>query len=160
MLVHYMRSVVFACVLLLAVGMVSAASPDVSGTYRPVTGGYMVEFQVHNSAGGDPIWQWTLATADASAVSSPSGWHAQQSFRDITWDADTPDALIQPSASLGGFSFTSAAQPGTLRWLVHAGAAGDYLGSVTPQPVPEPSALLVLVGGLGVLGLPVLRRRR
>lgn len=134
------------------------AIDPVSATYQPVSDGYFIQFVVHNTF-STGIGYWLVVTDDATSPSGPAGWHVYQNAREVGWDvfgqSHTYD--IQPGASLGGFSYISNNAPGALGWYI----ATDYglTGTVTPVPVPEPSSLLALAGGIAGLGGFMMRLR-
>lgn len=138
-----------------------ASEPYVTGSYQQISQGYYVCFTLHNPLGDKLLWTFSVATSDASNPVSPTGWSIYQTFREVNWETRNLAQMVQPHSSSGGFAFISQSLPGSMGWSVHGSPSGDYRGSVTPAPVPEPCSLLVLgMGGLGVLGAALRRRVR
>jgi len=153
------RTFLLSLLALVLCSSAQAADPYVTGTYRPVSQGWRAEFTLHNALEDETIFMWYAVTADAGDVGTPAGWHIRQDYRKVGWDANSVADRLQPGASLSGYNFTSQAQTSTYGWYVGSDKWG-YVGTVTLDLVPEPSAVLALAGGLGVLGLPFIRRRR
>ena len=154
-----MRMMLLVIGIVILCGGAHAADPYVTGTYSQASGGHAVEFVLHNALAEGVLWKWFVETTDAGSVASPAGWSSSQNSREVEWRCTVAGAEVQPGSSLGGFAFISQGQPGTYGWWATDPWRG-YGGVVTPELVPEPSALLALAGGLGVLGLPFIRRRR
>jgi hypothetical protein len=132
-----------------------------TGVYKPVSDGYSIQFEVHNELTGYAMYEFTIGTSSAWNVIGPVGWiNNNASSSNIRWIATNQAAPgVSPGSSLGGFGFTTAILPTEFQWGTSISGI-QYYGSVTPEPVPEPAALMTLAGGLGALALPILRRKR
>lgn len=155
-------------------GIARADTPGVSITayYKPITGGYRYSLTVNNNTSATDNWHLIdlhVPIIPASDIASPTGWPGAYwpGYR-VQWayGPDNPDWWngVGPGESLSGFDFTSTKLV-TTGVLAYAGARNDrgvttFHYTFVPQLVPEPSALLTLTSGLGMLGIPFLRRRR
>jgi hypothetical protein len=62
---------------------------------------------------------------------------------------------------MGGFAASASSVPSTLEYFVSTtGPINTHRGTLVPTPIPEPSSLLALGGGLMGLGAVGLLRRR
>jgi hypothetical protein len=150
------RTLVTGFIVLVVACRSVAAAETVTGTYQPVTNGYLVEFVVHNTFSYG-LGRWSVTTLDATSPAEPAGWRSYQTPREVSWDNSMNHALdIPPGQSLGGFGYTSSNPPGTLMWW--AAGDGGTTGYLTPVLVPETSSLAALLAGLA--GFGAMRRRR
>ena len=139
--------------------------------YSPVPGGYRYYVTVQNNELPSTdlhVDMLHFQLWPATDVVSPSGWSSEVTFAYVYWSIqpNSPDWTlgIAPGQSLAGFEFTSTKLPASIQYvgigrsqtLLHL----NFYGYAVPQLVPEPSALLALAGGLGALGLPMLRGRK
>lgn len=146
------------CVVLLSISTFAmAGTPYVTGSYEPVDGGYRLYFTLHNPLEDEAIWYWYIATEDAFTPFGPPEWTIYHTYRDVQWRANS-GCELQPGQSLGGFGYTAEDAPGVLSYYI--GGEHGYVGEVTMELIPEPSSLLALCGGIGTVGLSLLRRRR
>jgi hypothetical protein len=143
----------------------------VSCRYRAVSGGYRYYLTIRN--GEAPATQAYVSSLDfmmtgMTDVTSPVHWsYAIDPGYYITWST-LPDSSnwtlgIPPSSNLSGFEFTYPSLKTKVEY--HGVGYADTLfltfsGYAVPQPVPEPSSLIVLLGGLGAVGLRRVKCRR
>ena len=169
--------------ILLASALSPASAEDawLTAKYQPVAGGYNYFLTVQNSMSpstGNYVFSIDMYTYSliGEDLEAPPKWDANHIISDaVIWATDDGVADwadgVAPGESLSGFNVTL---PGLvtcpqhsgehclryrLMWYNGSGGSGLF-GYAYPELVPEPSALLALAGGLGVLGLPFIRRRR
>ena len=131
----------------------------------------------------DDIWSFAVVmpSGGVSAISSygttRSGWKVmtrQTAFDMVSWSWNGA-SVVSPTQNAQFYFTTGVAVPITYayhapgsssNWHWMYGVPGGGTGSdgntvlPVPDPVPEPSAFLALAGGLGALGLPLIRRRK
>ena len=151
--------VTLTCLTLAINSAAYSADPYVTGTYEPLTEGYLLMFTLHNALLDEVITYWSITTSDATNPVTPAGWYIYQDFRKVEWFTQDPSYQLQPGNDLGGFGFAVPNPPGTLGWFA-ASNRWSYIGDVTPTLIPEPSSLLVLCGAMGAVGLSLIRHRR
>lgn len=156
MLIRFLTTMVIVLVLTSG-GLV--AGPVVTATYETLNQEYLVRFTVHNTLQQEVISDFAVSVGDATDLLSPMGWIVSQDFRQVVWYAPDPSIRPQPGQSQNGFGFTMQNSPGILNWNVTTDS-WSYNGYVSPVPVPEPSSILALAGGIAGLGGLALRRRR
>jgi len=71
--------------LMLCCGSVYAADPYVTGQYRLIDQGYLVELTIHNLLLEGYISDFTVFTSDAAGGIGPTGWAALKTNRDVQW---------------------------------------------------------------------------
>ena len=134
-----------------------AGSVDVSASYLPyATGGYLVEFTASNHLDTEYLQGLTVHSSNRSSAWGPEGWYTYITYRYVAWGTEQQQCVILPGMSKSGFQFVEDAIPSQYDWWA-MGSDFNYIGSVTPTPIPEPSSLLALGGGL--MGLGLLRKR-
>jgi PEP-CTERM motif len=152
----------------------AAATPFVD--YEPIAGPgslFTYYLTVYNNAGTEPlagliVWNGNSAfnLDDTSDVNSPLNWGDIPPFPGLddglTYFSFDTSTDVPVDSFLGGFSFVSSTDPGTLTGddfqMVGIGSDDDEqipLGDAVLH-VPEPSALFLLAPGLALL----VRRRR
>jgi len=172
-----MTLLLLACVL----SAVVADDAWITAKYRPVSGGYRYYLTLYNSMAtstGNCVYALEAYVrpdlSPAWDLESPLKW-------DYTYISDWGSVLwatggggdgwsghwydgLPPGESLSGFNVTTSTLVSSFRYDL-AWSNGTSLGSLHyayayPELVPEPSALVALAGGLGALGLPLIRRRK
>ena len=167
-------SLVLCLLVILAPGAAAFGDEPVDVTvtagYDTVPGGCRYWFTVYNNTLGAQnayVCNLYVRLGPASHILSPSGWPYYANYPTfVMWyiGQGTVDWWmgIPPGRNLSGFEFTAPSLPPSIEYMGSASvAAGDYgyRGSMVPQPIPEPSPLFALAGGLGALGLSRLGRR-
>lgn len=162
--------------LLLSASAAHASGSDMDAVvtckYRPVPGGYRYYVTIQNNELPSTQAYVTLLdfmlTGGMTDVASPSPWgcstdrYLGASWSTLRYGLDYRLG-VPPSSSLSGFEFTCPRLSTQIRYTVLGHTDTLSLGCVgyaVPQLVPEPSALVGLIGGLGALGLLLLRRRK
>ena len=164
------------------IGLLSASAAHVSGSdmdgvvtckYQPVSGGYRYYVTIQNNeAPATQVYVGGLdfrLTGGMTNMAAPPHWTSETdlflgAYWWVTRGGEDYELGVPPSSSLSGFEFTST----KLRTQVEYTGFGytpehyslGFWGIAYPQLVPEPSALMALAGGLGALGLPMMRRRK
>jgi hypothetical protein len=162
-----------ACVLSAAV----ADGARITAEYQPVAGGYRYYLTLHNDTDSSTNLHvysfFALVTPDLSTpwdVEAPPGWHyrAYEHDTQVSWGTDGAPATwyngVPPGESLSGLNVSVATFSTSFYYSLYTFGGGatapGWSGYAYPELVPEPSALVALAGGLGALGLPLIRRRR
>ena len=103
--------------------------------------------------GLDIVWDPAVPSTYYTVTGTPTGWVENPSFGWPAWDAVVNDP--EPGESLSGFSFTApTAAP---YFTVYYNVLTDSL-YYDGEATPEPSSLLALLSGVGVLGAMIKRR--
>ena len=166
------------CTLVVLSALVPAVASEpvlnvsIAARYEPVYGGYRYYLTVHNNT--DPalnlyVDMLTAHLAPASNIVSPPNWTGYY-FAPyyVRWSTGPSSGDwwkgIPPGQSLSGFTFTAPTLPTE---IAYGGFVDNELGGYVfngicvPEPVPEPSSLLVLGSGLvSLVGLIARRRHR
>jgi hypothetical protein len=157
------RTIAF-CFLLLSIGaLANGTAPYVTGVYEPMEGGYRLYFMLYNTFDEEAIRGWSVYTDDSLAPVGPPEWNIYHTYKQVQWSTDElePWNRLPAGQSLGGFEYTAANEPDVLPYLIMGAMTGGYVGEVEMVPIPEPSSLLALGGGLmGLAGLALRRRHR
>lgn len=153
--------VLLAVVLLAATGSVRSA-PYVTATYTAISLSYRLDFTLHmeDQIYGEAIG-WGLFAVGFSNLAAPSGWVAGADYRHTEWYTLVPEYYVTAGGTFYGCSAVSQTLPASLDYFIRntGQGAGTFFGTLTPVPIPEPSSLLALGGGVPAMGLPWLRRR-
>jgi hypothetical protein len=167
-----MRTFMLSALLILLIipSLSFGTPPPVAATYQPVEGGYRYYLSVHNYL--SPEWG-NIVIIDAyplfgaSGLEAPPLWNTGYNSWQVHWETDLGghdwQDGIPPGQSLSGFSVVvpEILTSFTYHLMWYSGTDGTAAwGDVYPTPIPEPSSLLALCGGLMGLGGLVLRRRR
>jgi hypothetical protein len=159
---------------LLAIASAASALPIVYYDVTPLGGGlFQYDLFVDNDDGGEPLAGLNVLHGNSvfgldgsSAITPPPGWSSFAPLPPFVDDVDyfslTPGSDIAVDGSLGGFSFISDTDPGTLAGDDFAveGIGADTASQIDlgiAQLVPEPTAAMLL--GLGLLGIGSHRAR-
>jgi hypothetical protein len=147
---------------------------DVTFTVTPEFSDFLLNFSVTNNIGvGVEIWSFGVNISSGSDIPSfgvPLGWADAGSGvpynNNWTTDPVGPNTILF-GETLSGFiardSDSVAPGPDTIDWIAltidDAGNRGSMTGTASSvTPVPEPSGLMLLCTGLGMLGIARLRR--
>jgi len=158
---------------LLATSSGAVALPVVQYTVDDLGGGlFQYDLMVDNSGGGEDLSGLDVLHAGSvfglgasSTIGAPSGWMSFLPVPSLIDDLDyfslSPIHDIPIDGTLGGFSFRSTTDPGTLTGDEFAveGIGADSASQISlgvAQRLPEPS--LALLFGAGGFGLRVARR--
>lgn len=160
-----MRTSLLALSLMFIVGAPGRANPYVTATYQHLQlGGYQLNFVVYMDEFHGSSYEWGLSAISISDLEGPIGWNAGSDSRHTWWSTPFLSGYqIPPSGVLGGFSGTFATLPSQLNYYVSTTEGGGGVADVlVPTPIPEPSSILALAGGLtGLAGLRLrLRKKR
>jgi hypothetical protein len=103
-----------------------------------------------------------------TSAAAPAGWTASVFANSVQFFANSTANAIAAGSSLSGFSYQAAFSPAQLALASNSGLSVAYSGglfsdggftfTVQNAPVPEPSALTLLI--LGASGLCLVGRRR
>ena len=175
-----MKGLVIGLLLCGTASLSLAGEAFLTAKYQPVAGGYRYFLTVQNnmatSTGSyiNSIDMYTYALTGQDQE-SPAKWDASHIGPDfVAWATDEGAGEwadgIAPGESLSGFNVTLpglVTKPGSSAHCLHyrlmwynGTEGGGLFGDAYPELVPEPSALLALVAGMGALGLSTVRRRR
>jgi len=148
-------------ILIVAAANVVWSDPYVTATYAQVNSGYRLDFTLHmeDQIYGEAIG-WGLFAVGFSNLAAPSGWVAGADYRHTEWYTLVPEYYVTAGGTLCGCSAVSQTLPASLDYFIRntGQGPGTFFGTLTPAPIPEPSSLLALGGGVPAMGLPWLRR--
>lgn len=154
-----------------AAGDLAAQQASAQATYMPVTGGYRYSFTITNHMSESDVGYYVYAfdtyLNGCADIYAPGRWYGGLSSVYSYWSVlQVPDRWRQgvgPGKSLGGFAVTAPSLVERVRYRIvwsNDTTGGSVFGYAYPVPVPEPSALMSLAGGLGALAVPLMRRKR
>jgi hypothetical protein len=146
-------------VLILA--RMATAHPYVTAAYTPVQSGYRLDFVLNLDQWHGSSYGWGLFTTAITDLTAATGWRAGTDFRSTYWDSLAPQYDVPPGGILRGSAGTFSTLPAQLDYFVEmTGPGAGFNGTLIPTPVPEPSSILALAGGIAGLGGLAMRRRR
>ena len=160
--------------LLLGLGT-GAARADfvISGTYSPISSGFLYQLSITNNGADDLLLVSLFKTGlltDVTPIGAPAGFTVGSSSDGTTTFVDFAPSLgssatFAPGTTVGSFNFSATEflldAPEFFGLDVNGGDAQvGTLGEVAQVAAPEPGALALAVPGLLVLGGHRLRRRR
>jgi hypothetical protein len=164
---------VLLCTGIVSVVAITAFADPVVTTYSisGSPGNWMLDFSVTNNIGisGMDVYYVGFSVPSGSISGLPANWIQYDTYPLQAYDygVSIPD-MIQNGETLGGFRVSVANLPTQIPWFAYAynwenpGANPSYEGIAAESnpTVPEPTSLLFLGTGLGILGLAGWRRRK